>query len=248
MAYIVDQKIESIAELLPILLNHCPPDKIRWFRGQRDSGWNLTPRLSRGAVEEEEIITARFNQNAYQYVSEAQRTEWETLYLMQHYGAPTRLLDWSENPLAALYFAVESSVPPDENETDGLLWLLDPVKLNTNANIKSDNPRYLPLPNDEVMNNYKPSVLRSEAKTNFFPIAFVAPRNSNRMVAQLGAFTVCHREFMDLDAIGDKAHVGRISVSKDKKESIRAELSALRINRLTLFPELVSVAAYAGGD
>jgi FRG domain-containing protein len=47
------------------------------------------------------------------------------LFLMQHYGAPTRLLDWTENPLVALYFSVNEQL-----DQDGELWILEAARLN----------------------------------------------------------------------------------------------------------------------
>lgn len=47
--------------------------------------------------------------------------------LMQHYGLPTRLLDWSESPLVALYFALSGD---EDAKTDAAVWVLNPMKLN----------------------------------------------------------------------------------------------------------------------
>ena len=52
--------------------------------------------------------------------------EWEWYFLMQHYGVPTRLLDWTENPLIAIYFAVEGH----KADRDAAVWALDPTWLN----------------------------------------------------------------------------------------------------------------------
>lgn len=53
------------------------------------------------------------------------RASWLTL--MQHYGLPTRLLDWSESPLVALYFALSSD---EDAKTDAAVWVLNPMRLN----------------------------------------------------------------------------------------------------------------------
>ena len=103
-----------------------------WFRGQSDYSWGLVPSVQRkgGMSKHYEqyistnfmIHTMRLNPNAPQRYD---RASWLTL--MQHYGLPTRLLDWSESPLVALYFALSSD---RDAKTDAAVWVLNPMKLN----------------------------------------------------------------------------------------------------------------------
>ena len=54
----------------------------------------------------EKLLLARFQQRSIPFHSRSLADSWEWLFFMQHYGVPTRLLDWSESPLMALFFAV----------------------------------------------------------------------------------------------------------------------------------------------
>ena len=103
-----------------------------WFRGQSDYSWGLVPSVQRkdGMGEHYEqyittnfmIHTMRLNPSVPQRYD---RASWLTL--MQHYGLPTRLLDWSESPLVALYFALSSD---EDAKTDAAVWVLNPMELN----------------------------------------------------------------------------------------------------------------------
>lgn len=101
------------------------------FRGQADATWQLRPSLSRhisglaprAALQIEEDITELFRSQAHLHLSSttiAATTDlasWWTL--MQHYGAPTRLLDWTASPFVAAYFAVVQ-----EPDKPGVIWIV----------------------------------------------------------------------------------------------------------------------------
>jgi hypothetical protein len=104
-------------------------EKVLWYRGQGDAKWGLTPSRWRKSYAEESEAEMRleFECVGRQLVSsDAQRDKWGWYFLMAHYGAPTRLLDWTVNPLVALFFAVSSCV----SDVDAAVWIIDPWKWN----------------------------------------------------------------------------------------------------------------------
>jgi len=115
-------------------------DKQWVFRGQSQYDWRLETSLERAVVRYREgepdgsypvshpnkfepQLLQGFQRRANHYMSDVpahgERLEW--LALMQHYGVPTRLLDWTISPYVALYFALEKSVL----NSDCAIWVVD---------------------------------------------------------------------------------------------------------------------------
>jgi hypothetical protein len=164
---------------------------------------------------------------------------------MQHYGVQTRLLDWTESPLTALYFAVNETAYHDK---DGALWCLLPKELNAHANYEPSHCMELPFVGVEAhLDNYLPKTIARETRSKLSPMAIAAVRESPRMVAQLGVFTITHRAPTPVEHIGDYSHVWRFIVPASSKKDILEELAVLSINQLSLFPEFTSVANLAKG-
>lgn len=241
----VGRKIFRIADLMSQLATINRRTSYVWFRGQSDSKWPLLPSLNRrrSTLERERNLMKRFKQNATYLLPPSNRDDWEWLFLMQHHRLPTRLLDWTESPLVGLYFAVTSQ---RNRSRDGALWCLKPIELNKHANIVYGNKFELPaFGEDNVLNNYLPSNVSGEKTSELSPAAGIAPRSNSRLYAQLGVFTINHRTNVPIESVGDGTHVTKLIIPASAKKNLQLELTHLKLNRLSLFPELENVSAAA---
>ena len=239
-----DRTVTSVSDMIESLKNDTNDYQGPvWFRGQSRVDWKLEPRLMRGGSETiESHLINRFKQNATYLLNQVPRGEFEWLFLMQHHSVPTRLLDWSESPLVALYFAV-SEFP----ECDAAMWLLLPCTLNQISNFRPEFEFEVPSFDDEHLKNYMPTTISSERSTHLDPMAAIAPRNSSRMHAQQGVFTISHRENIYIEDAGQtgspRDHIWRYIIPAANKTTVASELKLIGISRFQLFPELESLAA-----
>jgi len=243
-----DRPIESVPDLLAALEDLAVGDNRHWFRGHGDTSWRLLPKLSRiGKPEAEPLLIKRFKQDAPLLVDRipSDDDDWEWLFLMQHHGVPTRLLDWTENPLVGLYFAVNAE---SHAHTDGCLWCLDPMGLNEAARYQPTFGADIPLiGSDEHLKLYSPQSVRGQSDTEVMPIAALGMRGFSRISAQAGVFTIGHYRPVPIEDVDGGAHVGRLVVPAQAKPAILKQLEVLGFSEKTLFPDLTSLAKHVAG-
>lgn len=239
-------EIETISQLTEVLVAEVEHyDGPIWYRGHADQSYSLVPGYYRkDARVSEHSLLIKFKQSATMLIDRPTADSFDWLFLMQHYGVPTRLLDWSESPLVALYFCVS-----EQQETDGAIWLLKPSELNKHARIhaKSEDG-FVPSFQDDELQSYTIESLRSNDRVSLLPVATIASRNNPRIQAQLGAFTIHHHERVALENVGDGKHVAKITVKAEAKKRIKKELDLLGYSRFQMFPELASVGDLLKGE
>lgn len=112
-------EINNLSALFHIFENRTSR-RIMYFRGQV-CDWSLRPSLARESVTEQERAK---ESECFERLAEIlpEVNDWERATIAQHYGVPTRLLDWSENPLVGLYFALDDN---NYDEEDGVIWVFE---------------------------------------------------------------------------------------------------------------------------
>jgi hypothetical protein len=231
MATIVPQfEIGNIRDFIERIEPRAPGLQFLW-RGQ-NVDLPLLPKFAREArrlrlndpLAEERRLFESFKREARPLLgSFAPRDDYEWLALAQHYGLPTRLLDWSRSPLVALWFAVQ---PGAAAKDISVVWRLD-------------------LSPELLLAEPRDSDVFSGGRT----VAFEPPHVVPRISSQAGWFTL-HKyvtnknDFIPLDRQPRfKEALTRIVVAEGQSDEIRAELRALGVSGATLFPDLQGLGA-----
>jgi FRG domain len=208
-------------------LKHVAPttfsdERGRWvFRGHSKATFDLLPSIARTqhtskSLEKFEIsIFEIFRREAPSYTDKEMEGDWEWLAFAQHHGLPTRMLDWSHNPLVALYFAVI-----EYPESDAELFALHSTRKVSQATLSKS-----------------PFVISSPVK--YYP-KIVSPR----IRAQEGLFIVFSAPSQCLDQpLKDGWEIQRYLIPASEKTSIRYDLFRLGVHNSSLFPDVDGLSA-----
>lgn len=172
------------------------------WRGQSKAGWNLRPKLLRDLVDGDEFnYVGNFERVApIRYPNWPHQDQARKLLLMQHYGLPTRLLDWTRSLFVGLYFAVADQ---RHDDCDGSLWALNPRELNRGQT--SDNSPFVLTTDTEEVRILIEDVFRPESqKTHDLSdkvFAMTGTQIDLRMLVQNAAFTIHGLKNVPLGAV-----------------------------------------------
>lgn len=209
-----------------------------WWRGQNNFKWKLEPSVFRSEYTgySEKSGVQRFMhkaQSRHLLVPQlSDRQHW--LFLMQHYGLPTRLLDWTESPLIACYFATE----PDHDKTDGALYALSPYALNK---IQTGH-RSLLMPYDAPAIEIIDSVFKENLDSPKKIVAIRPMEVDIRLLTQISVFTLHgHNELIE-KMQNAQDFIIKIKVPKGSKRNLREQLKHLGVRASNIFPDLDHLA------
>lgn len=194
-----------------------------WFRGQADESWSLLPKAGRPEyLLPDSRSYGRFyswSKQAVAYDAALPENDWERLAIAQHFGLATCLLDWSYNPLVALYFACV-----DLPEANGAVYCYDPEVFV-----------------DERVLNLKSAECNGAA---FTPRAI-----SPRILSQRAVFTVhlpTHNEIQVKESavLPGEPNLAKLVIPASLKIELLNLLNDYGINHVMLFPDLEGLSKH----
>jgi hypothetical protein len=257
MANIVEYSLQSLTHYVEVVQDL--QNRARhalWFRGLTNSAYSLTPSFYRHPKRltsqtdinklENDMLT-RFRQRSIPYRARDISDSWEALFFMQHYGVPTRLLDWTENPLTALHFALMHSsarkVGTNTNLKESVIWVLDPVAWNQTALSDISYSGGALVTTDDNIRSYAP--LSTSMKVH--PVALYGAHNSPRIVAQQGVFTIFGIGQIPMNKLVTKgafpaSALQKIVVAPSRIRRIRKALLNQGVTEAVVFPDLEGLA------
>jgi hypothetical protein len=238
-AKIEEYQAESLLDYLGAVFHirdHLPARQARrpelWFRGA-DREHDPIPSLFRYENSDEWEIRREFRRRGILMLSEREpQDEWEWYFLMRHNNAPTRLLDWTDSAMIALYFALRA---PLLHKAPPAVWVLNPVRLNQVV-CKTDS---VVLSNEPQAAGYLPESPRDQLRPEL-PIAVDPIHVSRRLAVQRSRFTIHGKDQNGLITVA-ASHPGvlfRIIIHKDCMDGILNDLRTCGVSETTIFPDL----------
>jgi hypothetical protein len=165
------------------------------------------------------------------------------LFLAQHVGLPTRLLDWTEGALTGLYFAVHSEEPGG-----CVVWMLNALELNHACTEGRSPSKQFPLtwydPKDGTLNAGFENIAgawEGDRRGTQLPIAVLPTNIHPRMSVQRSCFTVQGRDKRSL-VEQVPALLKRYEIEASQRATMQEDLRLLGINHSTMWPNLDGLA------
>ena len=277
MKYLSIKKISDIYDFQGSL----EANKACCFRGQADSSWELIPSIYRPLIN----ATPAIEKGDGEWIGQCERdiyrefgchsralidphSYWEQLCVAQHYGCPTRLLDWTRNFLVAVYFSI---LRPADKSGMSAVWCLNlsdfqfPVGLG--RQVPKGGHRIANL--NHYSNSFRPSFLQEVSEPidvitqrlgkdppDAALVIFEAPSVVPRIENQYGLFSI-YLSFDDYDLLLDQSKLIReleqshglelltkIEIPHSEADHLRSEIERSGIDRYRLFPDLVGLGLY----
>jgi hypothetical protein len=271
-----DEKVKSLSDFLARVSQlrdewRLEDKKELWFRGETSRyTTSLRPTLYRPKrksphsleelplkpirelLEIESDLYDEFKREAVQ-LCDAQATkddwDWDAYFLMQHHGAPTRLLDWSDGALLSLHFALRDK--EDGDATDAVVYVLEPYRLMDKLEALPDRATLVKAWEEHVEKNPDYSLNRNDWDSSYLPseeslqipgppLLLDFPHITRRVAAQRSRFMVFGKDHNWLSAETEKADstIKRLIIDANCVSRMRRDLRDAGVTESVIFPDL----------
>ncbi len=179
--------VRDFLEYLRIIYKNQEDNDSNVYRGQKNAEWELLPSIHRKRKENSNLNLKNHEMKLYENIRKQNLTEFQKqdqfineIIKMQHYGIPTPLLDWTSNPLIALFFATASG-------NDGKIFIVDLTKQKVVNFDENDYKKY---------SKFLQSIYKKENTEDFENnleegcIFIKSINENNRIKAQRGLFSL----------------------------------------------------------
>lgn len=226
-----------------------------WFRGHSNIRWELTPKIFRTKssirVTDEEELYNEFVRRGGSLMNSLP-DGWHAYFVMQHHGIPTRLLDWTDSALVALYFALKDS------RTDAAVWAMNPLWLNSRTvnRYALVDPRFDPIAAAFRVDAVRAGLGITKDAHPLLSIAVRPPLVSMRMFGQRSLFTLHGSRDLPIEKypfVQRDLPLCRIVIPYKNRGEVMVGLRLCGVAETTVFPDLDGlakelIAEYGGLD
>jgi hypothetical protein len=183
-------------------------------RAEKRSKLSREPKRVPYRLQDERIVFETFRTQALSHLQRPLRSHLEWLALAQHFGLPTRLLDWTESFLVAAWFAVEKA-GAEKSGRDAAVWVTHSV-----ASIDPDD-------------TCDPFTIRS-------PLVYRPAHVSPRIAAQASVLMVCPKPTRPVAL----SFLRKVTIARKSEFTLKKRLNACGVNKHVLFADLQGLAEH----